>query len=334
LRTLLTVILLAGTVMALPSVASAQPAQTLLEGNLHGAKNPFRGSAITYRNAATAISFDEGAELTYNPNWAMSLEIAPRYWFGDSLFVMASIDFTREITNDDLSTDQGETWVGNTRLRVGAIRFYTIPEAEIAISANLDFILPTSKWAQEQTLYFGLQPSLRLSRGFDVLSGLNLGYGLSVLKNFNEFTTGELEDSRIQNCSATPGGCYDGDFNSGLRNVSWRLANSFDASLSFTEWMSLNASFAILNSFLYDAYEDDTQTYLPVENTDMRTALVYDVSVTFIPLSYLWVTAGASTFNPQQAPDSSNYAPFFNRFTTLYIDLRLDVADLVATATR
>ncbi|TNF29906.1 MAG: hypothetical protein EP329_14645 [Deltaproteobacteria bacterium] len=316
-------------------MASAQTpgGETRLEGAMDGEKSPFRGSAINYRNSATAISFDESAELTYNPTWAMSLSLAPRYYFSDMFYAMASIDFTRELTNDDMSTYKGETWIGDLRLRAGATRFLTIPVLDINISGTLDFVFPTSKWSASRTMLFAIQPGLRLSHHFDLLAGLDIGYGINLRKNFNRYTTGETDSPYIAACAGSVSGC-DSFYNDGLRNVSWRISDSFDVTLSFADWVSVSASFGFIHSFLYDGVTDDTVNYTPVEPTDVRTALFYDVGATFIPLSYLWVTVGASTFNPQQAPDSSNYAPFFNRFTSLYLDLRLDVADLIATATR
>ncbi|PKN54770.1 MAG: hypothetical protein CVU56_24770 [Deltaproteobacteria bacterium HGW-Deltaproteobacteria-14] len=333
MRALLVSLLIAA--IAVPTVASAEPpgGETRLEGSLEGSKNPFRGSAFTYRNSVSAISFDKAAELTYNPTWAMSFELAPRYWFGDVLYVGASLDFTREITNDDSSTYRGETWIGNLDLRVGASKWATIPGADIDLSGTLDFILPTSKIANAQTLLFGVVPGLRLSRHFDVLKGLDVGYGIRLTKNFHRYTTGETESPVIPGCVGTVGGC-DSYLNDGVRNASWRLSNSFDVGVSFTDWLSLGASFSILTSFLYDAVEDPQVSFTPQASTDTRTALVYDIGVTVTPLSYLSVSLGATTVNPQLAPDSSNYAPFFNRYTALYLDLRLDVADLVATATR
>ena len=333
MRALFASLLIAVIAAPTAAYADAPAGEATATAETPAAKSPFRGSAITYRNSVSAISLDKGAELTYNPTWAMSLELAPRYWFGKVLYVGANLDFTREITNDDSSTYRGETWVGNLDLRVGASKWATIPGAEIDLSGTLDFILPTSKIANAQTLLFGVIPGLRLSRHFDVLSGLDVGYGIRLAKNFHRYTTGETESPVIPGCVGTVGGC-DSYLNDGVRNVSWRLSNSFDVGVSFTDWLSFGASFGLLTSFLYDAVDDPTVSFTPQASTDTRTALVYDLGVTVTPLSYLSVSLGATTYNPQLAPDSTNYAPFFNRYTALYLDLRLDVADLVATATR
>lgn len=295
--------------------------------------NPFRGSTITYRNSASALTFDKAGEPWYNPTWVMSLELAPRFALNKIFSVGASIDFSREITEDDSSTLSGETWVGNLSLAFNASKFVTIPGAGIDVSASVQALFPTSLAAQYQTMLFAVAPGLRLSRNFDVLSGISLGYGLRVTKNFHEYTTSETETPQIPGCFNGAGGC-ESYLNTGVRNSSWRLSNSFDLSVAFTEWLSLDLSFAILTSYLYDAVEDGDVTLTPQEPQDIRTALNYEVGVTFTPLSYFSVGLGATTFNPQLKPDSTNYEPFFNRYTALYLDLRLDVADLVATALR
>ena len=323
------------TTLFAPAVAHAEsPAvEARARAGEAGSDNPFLGSLITYRNSVSALTFDKGAELSYNPTWVMSLELAPRFRLDKVFYVAASLDFAREVTNDDSSTMRGETWLGNLDLRAGASRFATIPGVGIDLTATLDVIFPTSKAATAQTMLFGVAPGLRLSRHFDVLSGLDLGYTVRVSKYFHRYTTGETATPVIPGCFNSAAGC-DSYLNDGVRNTSWRLTNAFDLSLAFTEWLSFDASVSILTGYLYGGISDPLVDFTPQAPTNTRHALVYEFGLTAAPLSYLSVGFGATTYNPQQKPDSSNYAPFINRYTALYLDLRLDVADLVATATR
>ena len=71
-----------------------------------------------------------------------------------------------------------------------------------------------------------------------------------------------------------------------------------------------------------------------VEPTSTRHALLYDLGVTAQATDFFSVSLGVTTLNPELAPDSSRYAPFFNRYTAVYLDLRLDVAQLVVDATK
>lgn len=313
---------------ASPSILSATATDEDADGS-----SPFRGSTLTYRNAVTALTFDEGAELTYNPTWVMALEVAPRYWFDDVFSVGLRLDVSREITDDDTSTMRGESFLGNLTLTAGAVHWATIPVIDVRVSGGLDLSFPTSKAAQAQTMLFGVAPSVRLSRRFDVLAGLHLGYGLRLSKFFHRFTTSERETPLVPGCFDAVGGC-ESHLNSGVRNTSWRLTNSLDLTLEFTSWLSMSASVAWLTGFLYDAADDDRVNVTPQEPTSTRHALLYDLGVTVSPLSYFAVGLGTITINPQQRPDSSNYAPFFNRFTAFYLDLRLDVGALVASLSR
>ncbi len=297
-------------------------------------KSPWRGSTIAYRNAVTAITIDRSAELTYNPFWGMALELAPRYAFDDVWSLAASLEIAREITEADDTTFADETLLGDLGLRLSAARFATIPGAKIDISAGLGLGLPTSKASQGDTLMFSLSPSLRLSRSFeDVLEGLSLGYTLGFTKLFHRYTTGELASPAIAGCTSFDLGSCDRFLNTGYRNASFRLSNGFDVGLDMTSWLSASASFAIIVSWLHDDVEDERVSNVTLEPTDERYALAADLGVSATWWKPLEVRLGASTINPQLRPDGGRYAPFFNRFTTLYLDLRLDVAALVQDLT-
>jgi len=64
-------------------------------------------------------------------------------------------------------------------------------------------------------------------------------------------------------------------------------------------------------------------------NTDMRAAIWYIVEVGYQILPWLGVALGASTYNAQLSPDSSYEAPFFNRYTRVYLDINITVDQLV-----
>jgi hypothetical protein len=287
---------------------------------------PWRGSYLGYRNAVSAITFDRGAELTYNPYYAMGLVIAPRWWLADVLVLSADLALMREITDADDTTERGETLVGDLTVGIAAPDFYTVPAIELELSAGLDVIAPTSKGSQARTLYVGLNPSIGLKRRFDLLAGLAFTYGLGATKYFHAATTAQREAPLIPDC-AESGSCelYVG---TGTRNTSWRIGNSFGASLAFVDWLSLSAGVAVLTDVLYPLDEHDEVSYEPQEPTDLRHTMAYTVEILGWPMPSLGVALGAETVNPQQRPDSSSEQPFFNRYTVLYLDLRLDFAGL------
>lgn len=303
----------------------------LLATPTFAAPSPFRGSLVSYQNTVSALTFDEGADLTYNPYHAMSLTLRPQWFFFEPLYVNAGLSLSRETTHSDETTFADETVLGDVTLGLGASNFVTIPGAEIAISAGVDFAFPSSKVSQARTLYVGITPKLSLSRTFDVLAGIHLGYSFSATGNLHAFTTSERETALIPGCAAAANGC--GEYlNTGLRNVSWRFQNRFSLAVDFVEQFGLSVSFGMVHDKLYDLpAASDAVTHQQLAGTDWRYVLAYGVEATVRPIGGFSIGIGASTINPQKAPDNSEYLPFFNRNTALYLDLRFDVAGLVAT---
>jgi len=298
------------------------------------AKSAWRGSEIAFRNSVTAISLDRSADLTYNPFWGMALELSPRFWFDNVWSVGASIEIQREITQADDTTLRDETLISDLGVRVGASNFAKIPGVDIDLSASLGLTFPTSLASQGDTLMFALSPSLRLGRTFSsVLDGLTIGYSARFTKNFHQYTTGELESPSVPGCFVGQTGSCDRFLNTGYRNVSFRFSNGFDLSLDFTSWLSLSADFAIIVSWVHDNIDDERVSHTELEPTNTRYALAADLGLSARWWKPLEVRIGASTVNPQLRSDGDRFAPFFNRFTTLYLDLRLDVAALVQNLT-
>lgn len=299
-------------------------------------KPAWQGSIVTYRNAVTTLTLDPGAELTYDPTYVMSVGVRPRWWFTGELFAQLEIEFARELTEANDTTYAGETLVGDLRARFGASRFATIPGVGIDLSADIELLAPTSKVAQAASIYLGLSPGVSLSRTFDLLEGLNLSYGFRFTKFFNRYTTTQREASLIDHmgaCTGSSGGCG-AYWNLGQRNVSWRLTNAFDLGFDPLRWLGARATFAVLTDFLYEATETrEDVSYEPQRSTDNRHALFYELEIYATPIPALEIGIGLSTLNPQLAPDSKHYAPFFNRYSVLYLDIRLDIAGLVSQLT-
>jgi len=290
---------------------------------------PWRGTKLVYRNVATAFSFDKGAELTYNPYYAMTFQVSPRWWFGRIFWVGADAGLSREITDSDSTTKSGEVLWDDTLVRAGASRFYRIPVVGIEFSAGLDLIAPSSKLSQARSLYLGLRPFLGISRTFPLLKGLTLFYSLQGTKFFNEYTTSSRKSPLIPGCS---GGACDPYLNSGLRNPEWRMTNLGGISMEFTDWIGLSASAGLVMDFVYaQETQDPSVTFQPQEGQDdRRYTMVYEVEVHTRPMPSLGIAVGASTVNPQLRANSTYEDPFINRYTTVYVDLTFHVDGLVS----
>ena len=294
---------------------------------------PWRGSEFVYRNVFSAISLDRSADLTYNPSYAMSFSFRPSWWFSDHLYVRANLDLVRELTEADETSFQNETLLGDLALTAGYAPVVTIPVVDIAVSADILFRIPTSKVSQARSLALGIGPGVRLSRSFDLLSGLSVGYSLRAMPLIHQSTTAELETPLIPGCSASDGGC-DAYLHTGVRNAQFRLQQLFYVTARLLDWLSLSTTYGLWIDWLYPIDIDDPRiSHGEIEPQDRRYASVWEVEVLFSPMPAMQIGVGTSTLGPQLAPDSSYYNPFYNRYTTIFVDLHLDVAGLISQIT-
>jgi hypothetical protein len=292
----------------------------------------FRLSFVTLRTFATALSFAPDAELTYNPSVATNVEISPRYFFTDRLSLALSLDVTHEFTNNDFTRERHESYFGDTRATFIARDFARIPGIDVDISASVGLQLPTSKWSIGDGMLFAIGPSVRLSRVFpDVLGGLTIGYSARFTKLFHRTTTSELASSRIPGCVTGATSDCESFTHSGFRNVSFRLAHGLDVALGLADWCFVSLDLSAFVNWLYPLTGDDPRiSHQPLAPTDERHSFYADLGVSFIPWSPLEIRVGFYTFAPQLAPDSSYYFPGVNRFSTVYLDLRFDIAGVMS----
>ena len=292
---------------------------------------PWRGSQISYVNEVGVVSFDPSSDLTYNPYWLMTWAFQPRWWFDETWNAGARLDLSREVTEADDRTYSGETWVHDLLLTAGASRFYTIPGAGIALSADLVLTLPTSKLSQARTLALGIGPGVRIGREFDLgpAGSLSLGYRVRFTSFLHRITTSELETPIIPSCSGFDGGC-DEFVNTGVRNTQWRVQHGVSIAWQVFDWFGVSTGFEHIVSWLYDITKDDERvSWQPEDDIDARYSSAFDVELTFLPWSPIEIGVGYVTLSPQLAPDSTYYNPFYNRYSTLYVDIRFLVDGLI-----
>ncbi|MCA9545082.1 MAG: hypothetical protein KC613_11850 [Myxococcales bacterium] len=315
--------------LALPAPAAAQQ---LLQGagdSGDGPRSPFRGSMLFYSNAVSVTSLKKDNDLTYNPMYAMQLTLLPRYWVSDKAFLRGILTVIHEFTEEDSNTYQNETQITDTTVGIGA-PLWTLPVVDINTSATFDLRLPTSKWSRQQDLYFALQANLNASKNFKLLDGLNVSYTFGAVRFFHGYTTGRTLEARNGETSgpespffsATPN-----DFiNNGVRNPRIRIMHTAALSLSFTSWLSVSASATAMHDFLYPTMDVNPGVQAQAD-IDARDSMFYSTEIAFQPLDALGLAIVANTFNPQLDPNPNNtyYTPFFNRFTNLLAQVRLNV---------
>lgn len=291
--------------------------------------NWLRGTSVVVRNELTLISLDRSAELTWNPQYVTSLSLRPRIWFGEQFSVRAQLDAIREITEADETTYGQETLLSDLTLVFGFNRLVQIPWVLVDLDAELGFSFPTSKASQGRTFLLGMGPTLRLSRRFDLLEGLLVGYQVRSSALLHRYTTGELGAPLIPGCTDLLGGC-DAFLNTGLRNPAWRIAHGAFASFQMLEWLGVSASLGQIVDFLYPLGEMPQGSFQPLDPTDQRHLVIFELEVNARPMPSLEVALGLASLAPELTPDSGRENPIANRYSAVFLDLRFSIDGLIA----
>lgn len=310
----------------LPGSSTTNRNNTQKDDASAGFQPPYRNTSAVYRNTVSARSFNRNADLTYNPYYAMELELSPVWWLTGHLYTALNISMVRELTNSDITTKEGETLLQDIYLSFAAPDLFIIPKVKIHVTPAIRFYAPTSKISRARTLILSVYPRLRLHRTLDVLDGLTFAYVLGFRGNFHYSTTQALDEPLI----VAPLGStrsQESFANTGYRNTRFLLVNALALNLAIDHWIGISASAGVVHGFLYPiTANDDRISYTPQTPTDVRYVMIYDGEVYVRPLPYLEVALGFTTQNFQLAADSTYEAPFFNRYTAAFLDLRVDVA--------
>jgi hypothetical protein len=312
------------------------PDEAIEEEELESAA-PWRGSEIEFRNAVGAVNFSKSVDLTYNPYYGVAFSIRPRWWFGDQLNLRARFDVATELTNADDTTTRNEPVVSDLWISVGASPLYTIPVVEIDIAPDLRLTFPTSLVSQARTMLFALSPGVAFQRVFDLGAGhsITVAYRTRFSFLFHESQTAERDEPII---NPLPGGLCSPDscgqfYNTGVRNAQYQFSHGGDVIYQPLEWFSFGISILQIFDFLYDLEPREDISHVPVRDTSTRHRTFFGVEATFTPFDALEIGFGAETLGPQLDSSSNYYFPLFNRYTALYLDLRLKIEGLVDAIT-
>lgn len=282
--------------------------------------SPFGQSSVVYRNQVSVVSLDRANDLTYDPFYLMSVGLQPRASLGAGFYARAGLSVARELTDSNWTTEADETYLSDTTLAAGG-RLWTVPVADIDLSGELGARFATSKASLARTLQAAVEPSVRVSRRFGVLSGLTVGYGFAFGVDFHEATTAQRVEPQIFAEARTA--------NTGVRNTKWRMSHTGDVSLALLEPLSVSVSVGLHIHQLHPAM--DLGDYEPAPDREQRELLSASAGLTYAPWRALAIGVGAQTFHDQLGSDGTRRDPLLNRFTNLYFDLRFTPEALLAT---
>lgn len=329
---------------AVSFVAAAQPAAQQLGtgGTVSKSKSPpalaaFAGSSLSYSHSASAFTFAPGAEPYYNPTWSHRLGILPQARIGPQFVVRGRIFLSQEFTLSDYTQYRHEVEVSDASIDLGLVGV-TEPFTRIHVGGDVRIGFPISKISQAQTRVLTTGLGVVLSRPFEVLAGLRLAYIGRYNYRFHRYTTGQLQGASIAACG-DPRQPECAEFiTTGARNAHSDLTHGPSISFSPHERVSINTSFIMSHLWLYPLnatppeLQGSTQLDDPANpDNPLRQFTNFDLGVSVTLTRPLTLTLGASTFSPWWDTTGTRYFPLFNRNTTLYLDLSVDVEAAISS---
>ena len=284
----------------------------------------WRNTLFIYENAVSAYSFSKEAELTYNPYYSMSYSFMPRFYLYKGMSLRLSWSFEQELTNSDTTTKKHEVYWSDVNIDWVWGGAATIPGVDVMFTPKVRFTLPASKGSQARTLYIALGPGFDFLKIFDVLGGVTLQWAFRYTKYFNKYS-GAVSEESILECPGTQASCpY---YGLGPRNPSHAFTNAFLIEVRPIEKLYLALQVAVINRLLYKNTESEVdilggsyEVQESSKNSNHQGLMQYVFEVGYDVLPFMSIGLGANTYNPMLAPNSEYYAPFFNRYTTLYLD--------------
>lgn len=308
-------------VMLLGSTAWADQGS---EGEKKKTPPRWAGSEVSLRFSASAISFSRTAEPTYNPEVVQSISLDPRWRLTDKISLVGHLGIETELTNSDVTTTEHEPLLDDLWIQAGYA--LTGLPAKLSGGASLRLSLPTSKESQARRKIFSLSPAVSLRRSFPVNANLVITPSFAFRFTWHNNTSTSLvyDAPTVQGCQFPRDTCEEFD-HSGTRSAAAGFSETIGATASFPK-LKLEATLQIgwIQSWLYDLTPiTNPVTGEPVpeseSNVNWRHANLYLIGADWQAHQRVRVGAGFQTINPQLAPDSTYYAPFFNRFTTFYV---------------
>ncbi len=325
--------LLLGVAVALaPPAALAQVGGQAPGGAASGAGSAsiFAGSMIETRAVVGATTFDKSADPTWNPSVGSAIVLAPRVRLGAGLSLSAMTTLSREFTDEDWTQASGETTLSDTFVTFGA-PIVANPALGLSLSASLQLRLPTSKISLSNSMIFGslVGVTAAFSKAFAPL-GWSQTLSMALIGRGGPFahryTTGSLESPWLGNCPSLREGCerYSHD---GVRNPAFRWQG-----IAALDWgphprIGLSLQGGVFYDTLSDSAPARTASGLriaPDASDPSARGIIFTAAYVNVTLTdELAVAAGVETAHEQLGPDSRPRAPFYNRFSSVLIALRL-----------
>jgi hypothetical protein len=316
-----------------PPPAASEPA-TIQAAPEEKKPLPFHGSQITYGPSATAYTFDQSADLHYNPTVGHRLGLLPEWHFNDLFFARGKLWLSQELTQSDTTTYKNEVELSDVWLDFGTEGF-TEKNTGLKLAGEVRVTLPTSKASQSIGRIMTVGPMLSLSKKFDVLHGLTFGYVGRFTYRFNQYTTAQYQSPYLAACGDPRGSTCADFYSTGLRSTNYDVTHGLVANFQPHEKVSLDLVLWLQHAWLYPLSPAGSQFQgaqgLTNTGTDVRNVAVFYLSGSYQITKVFSATLGCFTFTNEPNTDGTYLFPLFNRYTTLYLEAGVDVEALASS---
>lgn len=280
----------------------------------------YAGSEVSLTHNASIGTFAPGLDQTYNPTISQNISLDPRWRLNKKVSLSAHLGLETELTESDVTSYERQPLLEDVYLQGS----YALPQLPLLIngSVGLRLTLPTSKASLARDTYFSIAPSIALNRSFQVSKNITLQPFVSFRANLIPAgeKSAQYDAPTITNCSALDN--CDQVNHSGSRSSWLTMTETAGVAASFPKNLSAQVVVGLIQNILYDL-EPLTWQGMEIEDPNdgpnARYIMLYVIEAGWEPMKHLKVAGGFQTINEQLAPDSSYYAPFFNRNTQVYL---------------
>jgi hypothetical protein len=299
-------------------------------------RKPWRGSRVTYGHSITVSTFLPNSQPWYDPSWWHHLTLEPEWHFSDLFYVRARLFIAQELTQSDTTSSPHAIGLSDLYL-YGGWSGYEEPHTRLKLSGDLLVQLPTSAESQARTELGRAGPSVMLSRSFDVLAGLTIGYGARPVVHLNRLTAGGgsfgANPSYVAVGTDTgPDAVFTAE--TAGRNIFFHLSHGPFLTFRPHPTVSVDASFWFDHGWMYSLPQVPPQLQSTMQvygsGVDRRDVTRFLLSVSWQFTRPVGVTLSAFTAGGALAADGTYIFPLFNRFTQLNLDFTLDIEGLTS----
>lgn len=279
----------------------------------------YAGSEVSLNHLATYGTFSPGFEQTYNPTIVQSISIDPRWKLNKKVTLTGHLGIETELTDSDVSSYERQPLLEDVYVQGS----YPLPKLPFLINgtAGLRLTLPTSKASIARSHVFALAPSIALNRSLKISDGITLTPFVSFRANFILATEryAQYDGDPVPGCRANTDNC--GEFG-GSRSHWLGLTEQIGVSADFPKDFSAQVVVGFIQNILYDLPPTEWQGMEimdPNDGPNTRYIMLYVIEGAYQPWEHVKLSGGFQTVNGQQRLDSGYEAPFFNRYTQVFL---------------